>query len=181
MRRIHLSFTLPWGFRNNLLAYFRFTFLPFFWRVDQLDMGLRGRSCVRIHLQLSAQMPEFRLWRTQWKACLMLGLALATCGCVHRVPPHFSEHKCAKGTQEITAAYHYAENGRMVCCRSVTVCGIVDPVLTKQYGMPVVRSDVPPVMLGEDPFDVDGDEAAAADQPRKHWWQFWKSADDDRD
>src|SRR5215470_7406263 len=112
---------------------------------------------------------------------LTLILLLAACGCVRRIPPHFSEHKCAKGTHEMVAAYHYAENGRMVCCRSVTVCGIVDPVLTEQFGMPVVRSDLSPVMKGEDPFDVDGDEGAAADKPRKHWWEFWKPWEEDRD
>ena len=109
-------------------------------------------------------------------------LLLVTCGCVHRVPPRFSERKCAKGTQEIVTAYRYAENGRMVCCRSVTMCGIIDPALTKKFGLPVVRTDLSPVVKGEDPFDADGDEGAAADKSRKHWWSFLhKEKDRDRD
>ena len=85
-------------------------------------------------------------------------LLLLLSACTHR-PAHvqFAERECVKGTVEFHTFYCHSVEGKkeLVCDIPVAVCAVVDP---KTH----VITDVI-VAKGQDPFDPDDDEAAAAD------------------
>lgn len=92
---------------------------------------------------------------------LLLPFVLSLWGCVHR-PVHveFAERKCVKGTVEFHTYYCHSVEGNkdLVCDIPVAVCAVVDPQTH-------VLTDVI-VLKGQNPFDIDDDEAAA-DKPEK--------------
>jgi len=93
-----------------------------------------------------------------WRGLCCCALLFMT-GCVHRVQPHFSERKCAAGTELWDVAYQ----GEMT-----QVCVVLDPKTNHPL------QSLPVVMPGVDPSDTDGDEGVENDKPHKDWWQFWK-------
>jgi len=112
-------------------------------------------------------------------------LLFAAMGCVHR-PVHLTltERECAKGTVEFTTVFCEAmQSGDEAIKDSpcpakmiphpVSVCVVVDPKTGALTDTVVAK--------GKDPFDIDGDEAASADKPRKHSILFWRNRRVDKD
>ncbi len=113
----------------------------------------------------------------------ILGVGL---GCSHR-PVHlkFVERKCVKGTVEFHTWLCQAMQpgdaevtnnpcpARMIP-DPISVCVVVDPKTGTLTDTVVAK--------GQDPFDIDDDEAAGADKPRKHnVLAFWRRHDRDGD
>jgi hypothetical protein len=106
-------------------------------------------------------------------------LLFLSLGCSHRAAHvTFAERKCVRGTVEFNTVFCEAMQpgdevvkdspcpARMVP-RPISVCVVVDPKTGALTDVVVAK--------GQDPFDIDDDEAAAADKPRKHSILFWRN------
>jgi hypothetical protein len=119
---------------------------------------------------------------------IVIALLMVAVGCAHRpVQVKFAERKCAKGTVEFETVLCQAkqpgdaeiETSNNFCPAHmvpspIAVCVVVDPRTGALTDTVVAK--------GQDPFDIDDDEAAAADRPRKHsLLAFWRRRERDRD
>lgn len=115
----------------------------------------------------------------------VVALLFSALGCSHR-PVHstFAERRCVKGTVEFNTVFCEAmqpgdEAVKDSPCppkmipRPISVCVVVDPKTGALTDTVVAK--------GQDPFDIDDDEAAAADKPRKHSIFFWRNRRVDKD
>ena len=101
-----------------------------------------------------------------WMRRLLLFLVMLT-GCIHHpVQVQFAKRQCVKGTVEFRTYYCHSVEGKsdLVCDVPVAVCVVVDPKTNALTDVVVLK--------GQNPFDTDDDEAAAADEAklkgRKH-------------
>jgi hypothetical protein len=119
------------------------------------------------------------------RLALIAAILVSSLGCAHRpAQVKFAERECVKGTVEFSTVLCQAmqpgdptvkENpcpARMVP-RPLSVCVVVDPKTGALTDTVVAK--------GQDPFDVDDDEAAAADKPHKHSIFFWRNRRLDKD
>lgn len=128
---------------------------------------------------------ERRMVGSWMRAGVVIALLVLTLGCFHHaVRPTFAERKCVKGTIEFSTVFCEAIQpgdeavkdspcpARMVP-RSISVCVVVDPKTGALTDTVVAK--------GQDPFDIDDDEAATADKPHKHSILFWRNRRGDKD
>jgi hypothetical protein len=107
---------------------------------------------------------------------LLLAILLSLSGCIRRpVQPQFAERKCVKGTVEFRTFYCHSAEGKteLACDIPVAVCVVVDPQTNALTDIVVAK--------GQNPFDVDDDEAVAADKPKKHHKHAKKKEPEDED
>jgi hypothetical protein len=90
----------------------------------------------------------------------------------------FAERECVKGTVEFKTVFCEAmqpgdESVKDSACpagmlpRPISVCVVVDPKTGALTDTVVAK--------GQDPFDIDADQAAADDKPRKRSILFWRN------
>jgi hypothetical protein len=117
---------------------------------------------------------------------IVITMLVVAAACSHR-PVHlkFVERRCVKGTVEFntwlcqaTQPADAAETNNPCPAHMtpspVSVCVVIDPKTGALTDTVVAK--------GEDPFDVDDDEAAAADKPHKHsFLAFWRRHEREHD
>ena len=116
---------------------------------------------------------------------LLLAILALTVGCSHRAAHvNFAERKCVKGTIEFNTVFCQAMQpgdeaakdnpcpARMIP-KLASVCVVVDPKTGALTDTVVAK--------GQDPFDIDDDEAASADKHHKHSIFFWRNRHVDKD
>jgi hypothetical protein len=105
----------------------------------------------------------------------LIAILLSLTGCIRRpVQPRFAERQCVKGTVEFHTFYCHSAEGKtdLACDIPVAVCVVLDPQTNALTDIVVAK--------GQNPFDVDDDEAVAADIKHQHH-KHAKKKDKDED
>jgi hypothetical protein len=114
-----------------------------------------------------------------------IAILVLTLGCSHRaVRVAFAQRKCVKGTVEFNTFFCEALRSgdkavkdspcpASMIPRPVSVCVVIDSETGALTDTVVAK--------GQNPFDVDDDEAIAADKPHKHSILFWRNRHLDKD